>query len=172
MDDDATRTNIHRHKTRKRRLSADEERSKRSDDELDQEVDVEVWEALSKSFMQVQSVLDQNRALIQQANDNHQSRAPDNLTRNVSLIREINSNISKVISIYSDLSANFSGIVHQHRAAITPAKNDNDSGETGDRKLDPVNSGVESQWFRWRCECSVCVWESACKLFDEMPALL
>ncbi|XP_068339528.1 protein EARLY FLOWERING 4-like [Pyrus communis] len=145
MDDDATRTNIHRHKTRKRRLSAAEERSKRSDDELDQEVDVEVWEALSKSFMQVQSVLDQNRALIQQANDNHQSRAPDNLTRNVSLIREINSNISKVISIYSDLSANFSCIVHQHRAAITPAKNDNDSGETGDRKLDPVKSGVESQ---------------------------
>ncbi|XP_009371495.2 protein EARLY FLOWERING 4 [Pyrus x bretschneideri] len=145
MDDDATRANIHRHKTRKRRLSAAEERSKRSDDELDQEVDVEVWEALSKSFMQVQSVLDQNRALIQQANDNHQSRAPDNLTRNVSLIREINSNISKVISIYSDLSANFSGIVHQHRAAITPAKNDNDSGETGDRKLDPVKSGVESQ---------------------------
>lgn len=145
MDDDATRTNIHRHKTRKRRLSAAEERSKRSDDELDQEVDVEVWEALSKSFMQVQSVLDQNRALIQQANDNHQSRAPDNLTRNVSLIREINSNISKVISIYSDLSANFSGIVHQHRAAINPAKNDNDSGERGDRKLDPVKSGVESQ---------------------------
>ncbi|KAM1115344.1 hypothetical protein TB2_038423 [Malus domestica] len=142
MDDDATRTDIHRHKSRKRRLSAAEERS---NDELDQEVDVEVWEALSKSFMQVQSVLDQNRALIQQANDNHQSRAPDDLTRNVSLIREINSNISKVISIYSDLSANFSGIVHQHRAAITPAKNDNDSRVTGDRKLDPVKSGVESQ---------------------------
>ncbi|KAL7176755.1 hypothetical protein ACSBR2_030160 [Camellia fascicularis] len=40
----------------------------------------------------------------------------DNLVKNIALIREINSNISKVISLYSDLSADFSTIVQQRRA--------------------------------------------------------
>jgi hypothetical protein len=63
----------------------------------------------------VQSVLDHNRDLIQQVNANHQSKIPDNLVKNVSLIREINGNISKVMSIYSDLSVNFSNIVQERR---------------------------------------------------------
>jgi hypothetical protein len=95
-------------KTTKKRLNGEDE----------DECDVEVWEILSKSFLQVQSVLDQNRALINQVNENHQSKIPDNLAKNVNLIREINSNISKVVSIYSDLSVDFSNIVHQRRAAI------------------------------------------------------
>ncbi|KAI8003232.1 Retinoblastoma-related protein [Camellia lanceoleosa] len=41
---------------------------------------------------------------------------PDNLVKNVALIREINSNISKVISLYSDLFVDFSNIVQQRRA--------------------------------------------------------
>ncbi|KAJ6303020.1 hypothetical protein OIU77_016993 [Salix suchowensis] len=53
--------------------------------------------------------------LIQQVNSNHRSKIPDNLVKNVSLIREINGNISKVISIYSDLSVNFSNIVQERR---------------------------------------------------------
>ncbi|KAI6670955.1 hypothetical protein NL676_005840 [Syzygium grande] len=57
--------------------------------------DVEVWEMLSASFRQVQSALDRNRALISQVNENHQSKVPDNLAKNVGLIREINGNISK-----------------------------------------------------------------------------
>ncbi|XP_030447683.1 protein EARLY FLOWERING 4-like [Syzygium oleosum] len=78
--------------------------------------DVEVWEMLSASFRQVQSALDRNRALISQVNENHQSKVPDNLAKNVALIREINGNVSKVLSIYSDLSVNFSGVVYQRRA--------------------------------------------------------
>ncbi|KAF8010612.1 hypothetical protein BT93_J1299 [Corymbia citriodora subsp. variegata] len=78
--------------------------------------DAEVWEMLSASFLQVQSVLDRNRVLISQVNENHQSKVPDNLAKNVALIREINGNISKVQSIYSDLSVNFSGVVQQRRA--------------------------------------------------------
>ncbi|KAF9599113.1 hypothetical protein IFM89_035392 [Coptis chinensis] len=79
--------------------------------------DVELWETFSKSFNQVQSVLDQNRVLIQQVNENHQSKLPDNLTKNVSLIREINGNISTVVSLYSKLSANFTHVFHQRAAA-------------------------------------------------------
>lgn len=77
--------------------------------------DVEVWDTLSKSFRHVQTVLDKNRELIQQANENHQSKIPDNIAKNVGLIHEINGNISKVISIYSDLSTNFSNMVSQRK---------------------------------------------------------
>eukprot|EP00262_Sarcandra_glabra_P000438 TRINITY_DN1051_c0_g1_i1.p1 TRINITY_DN1051_c0_g1~~TRINITY_DN1051_c0_g1_i1.p1 ORF type:complete len:147 (-),score=17.15 TRINITY_DN1051_c0_g1_i1:178-618(-) len=79
------------------------------------EEDTEMWAAFSESFKQVQMVLDQNRVLIAQVNENHQSKIPDNLTKNVALIREINSNISKVVSLYSHLSADFSNIFHQRR---------------------------------------------------------
>ncbi|GFP82732.1 protein early flowering 4, partial [Phtheirospermum japonicum] len=46
-------------------------------------------ETLTKSFGEVQSVLDLNRRLIQQANDNHRSKIPRNLATNVELIREL-----------------------------------------------------------------------------------
>ncbi|XP_019052957.1 PREDICTED: protein EARLY FLOWERING 4-like [Nelumbo nucifera] len=95
--------------------------------------DMGAWETLSKSFRQVQTVLDQNRALIQQVNENHQSKIPDNLTKNVALIREINGNISKVISLYSDLSTNFTNIVHQRRGMTSKnngnANSNNSKGE-------------------------------------------
>ncbi|XP_047328736.1 protein EARLY FLOWERING 4-like [Impatiens glandulifera] len=73
----------------------------------------EVWGAFSEKFQQVQSFLDRNRFLIQQVNDNHQSKIQENLVKNVALIQEINSNISKVVSLYSDLSANFSNSFQQ-----------------------------------------------------------
>lgn len=94
--------------------------------EGEEECDQEAWETLSKSFRDVQTVLDQNRTLIQQVNENHQSKIPDNIARNVDLIREINGNISKVVGMYSDLSVNFSGIVHQRRSGAK-SSNDNDS---------------------------------------------
>lgn len=97
-----------------------------AEDEQEEEFcDLEAWETLSKSFSEVQSVLDHNRRLIQQVNDNHRSKIPHNLAENVSLIREINANISKVIGLYSNLSVNFSGIVQQRRAtaADKAAKN-------------------------------------------------
>ena len=58
----------------------------------------EVCESFNDNFRKVQSVLDRNRVLIQQVNDNHQSKIPDNLVKNVALIQEINGNISKVVS--------------------------------------------------------------------------
>nr|AFN53671.1 hypothetical protein [Linum usitatissimum] len=84
-------------------------------EEGQEECDKEAWVALNKSFRQAQSVLDQNRDLIHQVNENHQSKIPANLSRNVSLINDINGNISKVMSIYSDLSVNFANAVQERR---------------------------------------------------------
>ncbi|CAN6472329.1 unnamed protein product [Victoria cruziana] len=82
----------------------DEERQRQEEERRG----VKIWEAFRQRFLQVQSVLDQNRVLISQVNENHQSRLPDNLSKNVALIREVNSNISKIVSLYADLSSNFS----------------------------------------------------------------
>ncbi|KAL5580745.1 hypothetical protein UlMin_013187 [Ulmus minor] len=107
--EDATKT------SRNRRSSGNKRRLNTAEEEEEQ-FDVEVWETLTKSFRQAQFALDRNRSLIHQVNDNHRSKVPDNLAKNVSLINEINGNISKVLSIYSDLSVNFSSIVHQRKA--------------------------------------------------------
>ncbi|KAL7124742.1 hypothetical protein ABFS83_14G069600 [Erythranthe nasuta] len=79
--------------------------------------DSEAWETLSKSFAEVQSVLDRNRRLIRQVNDNHRSKFPHNLAVNVKLIREINANISTVTGLYTNLSANFSAVVRRRLSA-------------------------------------------------------
>ncbi|XP_022764478.1 protein EARLY FLOWERING 4-like [Durio zibethinus] len=84
----------------------------RNQDSEEVEGDPEVWATFDKSFKQVQSVLDRNRVLIQQVNENHQSKIPDNMVKNVALIQELNGNISKVVSLYSDLSSNFSTMFH------------------------------------------------------------
>ena len=72
-----------------------------------QVVDGKLIQTFHKSFVQVQSILDQNRMLISEINQNHESRAPDSLTRNVGLIRELNNNIRRVVGLYADLSASF-----------------------------------------------------------------
>ncbi|KAK2974613.1 hypothetical protein RJ640_025907 [Escallonia rubra] len=59
-------------------------------DDCGEECDAEAWEILSAGFRDVQSVLDRNRALIQQVNENHMSKIPDNLVNNITIIREIN----------------------------------------------------------------------------------
>ncbi|CAN8287117.1 unnamed protein product [Cochlearia groenlandica] len=74
--------------------------------------DPAMWENLDRNFRQVQTVLDRNRTLIQQVNENHQSRIADNMSKNVALIQELNGNISKVVSMYSDLNTNFSSAFH------------------------------------------------------------
>ncbi|GMI72601.1 hypothetical protein HRI_000929400 [Hibiscus trionum] len=84
----------------------------------------EVWATFDQSFKQVQSVLDRNRALIQQVNGNHQSRIPDNMVKNVALIQELNGNISKVVSLYSDFSSNFSTVFNQHDNGEEPKNGD------------------------------------------------
>nr|XP_019709897.1 protein ELF4-LIKE 3 isoform X1 [Elaeis guineensis] len=71
------------------------------------QADNKVLQAFKKSFVQVQSILDQNRLLINEINQNHESKIPDNLSRNVGLIRELNNNIRRVVDLYADLSFSF-----------------------------------------------------------------
>lgn len=58
-------------------------------------------------FGQVQNILDKNRLLINEINQNHESKVPDNLSRNVGLIKELNNNIRRVVDLYADLSTSF-----------------------------------------------------------------
>ncbi|QHO15845.1 hypothetical protein HN51_058726 [Arachis hypogaea] len=114
-------SNHRRHKSHRHRPSTTTTTVSTTTGESDCEVeegeegDPEVWANMNRSFRQVQSVLDRNRALIQQVNENHQSRIPDKMVKNVSLIQELNGNISKVVSMYSDLNSNFTNAC-QHRS--------------------------------------------------------
>lgn len=69
--------------------------------------DGKVVETFQKSFVQVQNLLDQNRLLINEINQNQESKLPLNLTRNVGLIRELNNNVKRVVHLYGDLSNSF-----------------------------------------------------------------
>ncbi|XP_014500076.1 protein ELF4-LIKE 3 [Vigna radiata var. radiata] len=71
------------------------------------QIDANIMQTFHKSFVQVQSIFDQNRLLINEINQNHESKVPDNLTRNVGLIRELNNNIRRVYDLYADLSSSF-----------------------------------------------------------------
>lgn len=71
------------------------------------QVDAKTLQGFQKSFVQVQTILDQNRLLINEINQNHESKIPDNLSRNVGLIRELNNNIRRVVDLYADLSTSF-----------------------------------------------------------------
>ncbi|EXB38921.1 hypothetical protein L484_027356 [Morus notabilis] len=71
------------------------------------QIDGKILQTFQKNFVQVQNILDQNRLLINQINQNHESKIPDNLSRNVGLIRELNNNIRRVVDLYSDLSSSF-----------------------------------------------------------------
>ncbi|KAI4379565.1 hypothetical protein MLD38_005845 [Melastoma candidum] len=72
------------------------------------QVGTKALQSFQRSFVQVQSILDQNRLLINEISQNQESRVPDGLTRNVVLIRELNNNIRRVVDLYTDLSINFS----------------------------------------------------------------
>lgn len=71
------------------------------------QLDGKVVQIFQKSFVQVQNILDQNRLLINEVNQNHESKIPDNLGRNVGLIKELNNNIRRVVDLYADLSTSF-----------------------------------------------------------------
>lgn len=70
-------------------------------------VDTKVLHAFQSSFVQVQGLLDQNRVLINEINQNHESKVPGDLSRNVGLIRELNNNIRRVVDLYANLSSLF-----------------------------------------------------------------
>ncbi|GMI91726.1 ELF4-like 4 [Hibiscus trionum] len=71
------------------------------------QVDGKVLQTFQKSFVQVQDILDQNRLLINEINQNQESKIPDNLSRNVGLIKELNNNIRRVADLYAHLSNSF-----------------------------------------------------------------
>lgn len=71
------------------------------------QMDGKLLQNFQKSFVQVQDILDQNRLLINQINQNHESKQADHLGKNVGLIRELNNNIRTVASLYGDLSHSF-----------------------------------------------------------------
>ncbi|CAL0310737.1 unnamed protein product [Lupinus luteus] len=65
------------------------------------EIDSKVAQTFHNSFVQVQNILDQNRVLINEINQNHESKIPYNLSRNVGLIRELNNTIIRVFGLVS-----------------------------------------------------------------------
>ncbi|CAA7395640.1 unnamed protein product [Spirodela intermedia] len=71
-------------------------------------IDGKVMQSFQRSFVEVQTILDQNRILIHEINQNQERRAPVDLSRNVGLIRELNDNIWRVVDLYSGLSSSFS----------------------------------------------------------------
>ncbi|KAL3337588.1 hypothetical protein AABB24_029965 [Solanum stoloniferum] len=79
----------------------------KEEEEMEGEMDGKVFQTCQKSFVQVQNILDQNRLLINEINQNHESKIPDNLNRNVGLIRELNNNIRRVVDLYANLSGSF-----------------------------------------------------------------
>lgn len=54
------------------------------------------WPGFEK-FGTVQTILDHNRLLIHEIKHNHETRDPDGLVRNVTLIRQLNENVAKVL---------------------------------------------------------------------------
>ncbi|XAR49897.1 hypothetical protein NMG60_11004072 [Bertholletia excelsa] len=96
------------------------------------QVDGKVLQTFQKSFVQVQNILDQNRVLINEINQNHESKIPDNLSRNVGLIRELNNNIRRVVDIYADLSSSFS----KSREASSDGESKSD-GKGGQKRIRP-----------------------------------
>ncbi|KAM1219270.1 protein ELF4-LIKE 4-like [Malus sylvestris] len=72
------------------------------------QLETKVVQTFQKSFVQVQDILDQNRLLSNEINQNHELMIPNNLSWNVGLIRELNNNIKRVVDLYADLSGSFS----------------------------------------------------------------
>ncbi|KAL2534170.1 Protein ELF4-LIKE 4 [Abeliophyllum distichum] len=73
----------------------------------DTQIESKVVQTFQKNFVQAQNILDQNKLLINEINQNHESKIPDNLSRNVGLIRELNNNFRRVVDLYADLSDSF-----------------------------------------------------------------
>eukprot|EP00262_Sarcandra_glabra_P021264 TRINITY_DN8889_c0_g2_i1.p1 TRINITY_DN8889_c0_g2~~TRINITY_DN8889_c0_g2_i1.p1 ORF type:complete len:115 (+),score=10.30 TRINITY_DN8889_c0_g2_i1:182-526(+) len=101
------------------------------------QVDSKVLQTFQKSFVQVQSILDQNRVLINEINHNHESKIPDNLSRNVLLIRELNNNIRRVVDLYADLSSSFTKSMEASSEGDSAGTLKSD-GKQGQKRIRPV----------------------------------
>mmetsp|Transcript_24211 Transcript_24211/g.71874 ORF Transcript_24211/g.71874 Transcript_24211/m.71874 type:complete len:87 (-) Transcript_24211:1133-1393(-) len=62
------------------------------------------WPGTDK-LVAVQDMLNRNKLIINEIHRNHELRSRESLSRNVTLIRELNTNISKVVTLYQELSA-------------------------------------------------------------------
>ncbi|KAF8406836.1 hypothetical protein HHK36_005957 [Tetracentron sinense] len=101
------------------------------------QVDNNVLQTFQNNFVEVQNILDQNRLLIIEINQNHESKIPDNLGRNVGLIRELNNNIRRVVDLYADLSTSFT------KSMETSSQGDSggtlkSEGRPGQKRIRPV----------------------------------
>ncbi|GAQ80882.1 hypothetical protein KFL_000650150 [Klebsormidium nitens] len=67
------------------------------------------------NFDKVQMILDQNRLLIKEINQNHCARRTEGLSRNVLLIRELHSNVAKVVELYREISESFVVVFGNHQ---------------------------------------------------------
>ncbi|KAL6996274.1 Protein ELF4-LIKE 4 [Sarracenia purpurea var. burkii] len=101
------------------------------------QLDGKVAQAFQKGFVQVENILDQNRLLINEIDQNHESKVPDNLTRNVGLIRELNNNIRRVVDLYADLSSSFA----QSRRASSEGESDGTTKSDGKGGQKRIRSG-------------------------------
>uniref|UniRef100_A0A0E0LU99 Protein EARLY FLOWERING 4 domain-containing protein n=1 Tax=Oryza punctata TaxID=4537 RepID=A0A0E0LU99_ORYPU len=86
-----------------------------------------VVQDLQLSFGEVQGILEQNRVLIQEISQNHEAHDADGLTRNVALIRELNTNIARVVNLYANLSGSFSNSITTSDAASATNTNTTNS---------------------------------------------
>lgn len=66
----------------------------------------QVWPAV-RQFKEVQDILDRNRLLIAEINQNHQQGTHVALERNVPMLRELNQNIAKVLELYQQAADSF-----------------------------------------------------------------
>ncbi|KAL8528012.1 hypothetical protein ACS0TY_005721 [Phlomoides rotata] len=104
----------------------------------DEQIESKVVKTFQKSFGQVQNILDQNRLLINEINQNHESKIPDNLTRNVGLIRELNNNIRRVVDLYADLSSSFTKSMEASSEGESAGVTKSD-GRVGQKRFRPGN---------------------------------
>lgn len=121
------------------------------------QVDRKVVQTLQKNFVQVQNILDQNRLLINEINQNHESTIPDNLTRNVGLIRELNNNIRRVVDLYADLSS-----------SVTTSMEAFSEGESNNANQSDQRDGQKRIRSSWSSTFSVWLFLSKSALFKEV----
>jgi hypothetical protein len=62
------------------------------------------WPGFQK-LSNAQELLDQNKLLIAEINQNHELKTPESLHRNTVLIKQLNNNVSRVVALYSELAA-------------------------------------------------------------------
>ncbi|KAJ7562026.1 hypothetical protein O6H91_03G052600 [Diphasiastrum complanatum] len=85
--------------------------------------DAKVWATFQQNFGQVQFLLDHNRLLVKEINQNHESNLAECLNRNSTLTRELNGNMGKVVALYGGLSTSFVDAFespHQGDSRATP----------------------------------------------------